>query len=620
MNDEDIPLTLRVLVAVVCAVVAAATFIYVCGVLGVALPMWAIDGLFWGGSVAAGAFVFLQARRSDSRPPEERETHGWRSAAFALPLVVLVPAIVVYLRSPRLQMSFHGYLHSAYTYAVLNGAIPPDNPLLAGEPANDYWLFHVLLSSIVHVTHLAPPLAAALMNVASLLGSIYLVSRIARAVGVLPSSPIARGCIALVTMFAFNLFGAVHALFGNGAKSGVDDPMGLGSMVLFGAPRMSGLLAKFLNFNGFPVGVFMFLFALLFAVRMTNRISGWDLLGFLGGALGALAFHVTTGLFTLTALPGAVALSYLLMRGRPQWRMSRATGLVIGAAGVVALAALGHYTFSVASALEGAGAALEISTTNVTRWFGVTYPLIPLFLLGAYWGIRSRRREVAMLGIVVAGGALLSWFTSLPGENQYKFDFLATLAGVFVALIGWQRLFRSDRTRSIAWAAAGLALVLVVANQVIIAVGYGRSHLAAEKSIAYDGMDVVGGPASQQADAWEWIRDNTPTDAIVIVPLVSKDQARFLPISQRRAYVVRGGPYTAGNPTYEGRKDVLQAIYSPTTEPVARIKAFLRMRDGAGPDAAILAVPRSHQEQVRALELAVLHVSGGTVLYDLKTD
>ena len=621
MSDEDLPLPLRLVVAAVTAVVAAATVTYLFGSTGVALPMWAIDLLFWGGALLAVAAVWALDRRNGGGAAaggrSERE-RGARPVLRFLPLAVLLPAIAVYLKSPRLQMSFHGNLHSAYTYAVLNGQIPPDNPMLSGEPANDYWLFHVLLAAVVHVTRLAPPLAGALLNLVALAGSLFFVSRIAKELGLWPKSALARGCATLVALFAFNLFGVVHVLV-DARSSEVTDPLGLSEMVVSGAARSSGLLAKFLNFNGFPVGVFMFLLALFCAVRLTEQITAWSVAGFLAGALGAFAFHVTTGLFALAVLPAAILLSCLITRRRPSWGMTRAAAGVLVPTSLVVLGALLHYALTAASALEETGS-LGFSKLNLTRFLGVAYPVLPLFLIGAWWAVRARAASRVLVGLVAAGGALLACFALLPGENQYKFDFLALLAGGFVALAAWRRLWEGDRTRVIAGVLAALALALVAANQTYTALSYGRSRMADDGSIAYDGRDVVGGANSGQAPAWEWIKDNTSPEAIVVVPLTSRDRARFLALSQRRAYVVKGGIYTSGNTEFEHRRRIVQTLYSRRASDDARSSALGRLVLDLGETEAILAATRSNARTIGGLGLPLVFSEGSTTLYELTRD
>ena len=620
MSDESPP-TLKVLIGIASSLVLAAAGIYLSSLLGLDPWMWVVDVVFWGGAAGAVGFVLVVQRRG--QPASADGTSSWRDRArgafvFLVPFAALLPGMIVFLRSPRLLMSFHGYLHSAYTYEILHGHFPPDNPLLAGEPANDYWLFHVLLASVVHVTRLAPPIAAALLNIAALCASVFLVSWIARSLRLWPVGRAAGAMTALFVLFGLNLFGVVHALVTNGFASSVEDP-NLNYMALAGAARSAGLFGKYLNFNGFPLGVAFFLLAIGCAVRMTTRVTPLFVTGFLAGSLGAVAFHVTTGAFALAALPAGIVVSCLAIRRMPKWEMSPRMTLLVALAGVVVLATFGHYALTAAGALEATASIDLWAGSNAERVFGVTYPLLPLFVLGLIWAAREKRGDLLMLSGVALFGVLLSLVVLLPGKNQYKFDYLGGFALALVALAGW-RILRERTSGRIAALAGVLGIVgvgLVLANQLYTAFGYQHLVITADKSIVYDGTNVLGGGSSPQSEAWEWIRDNTPNDAVVVVPFMSKDLARFLPISQRIAYVVKGGPYTAGNQEFLERRKVVRTLYSSTASIRDRTNALAALLRDAEGKRTIVAVPRTHYDAIQDLGAQRVYDQGGTRLYDV---
>ena len=58
--------------------------------------------------------------------------------------------------STGLMESYHGRFHAAYIYHIFNGIIPPTNVHAAGEPANFYWPWHLMIAGVMTGTKMAP--------------------------------------------------------------------------------------------------------------------------------------------------------------------------------------------------------------------------------------------------------------------------------------------------------------------------------------------------------------------------------------------------------------------------------------------------------------------------------
>ena len=596
------------------AMVGAALTVYVLSVVDVAPPMWLVALLFGGPALFLVALATLARRdvrlAEGSSAPRSRPSG---IAGFLTPFVVLVPGLVALLASVRVQLSFHGYLHSAYVYEVLNGRLPPDNPLLAGEPANEYWLFHVFVAAVSFTARLAPPLAAALVNVAALAASIAAICWTLRLLDLWPKRPLSRGSTALVVLFGLNLLGAFHVVINRlvGSEQS-SDVMDLDVMLVSGAPRSAGLFAKFLNFNGFPLGVAFFLLALACAVRLSKEVSRAASVGFVAATLATLVFHITTGVFAVIVLPISLGLAWLT--SRPIRRLARAQAAVLCGGALVGLLVAGHYAMSVSSAVEE-DVGLGGWDVNLVRFLAVAYPLIPLFVLGAAEAVRRRRADLLMLVSVGVSGAIFASSVVLPGGNQYKFDYLALFAFALVAVAGWRTLH--ERARAVAVGVAVVAVAGVASAQLYIGINYLDSEWMRDETIGYAGIDIVGRASARRSDAWDWIRRNTPPDSVVVVPLMNKDRARFLAISQRPAYVLQGGPFTAENPEFADRVEVVRTIYSPESsgEWVAAVDRL--DEDAGGPKVILAAVTGRQVDAMQSLGMQPVFQGRTISLYDL---
>ena len=596
-------------VAVAAGLVFAACAIYLAGLPRGRLPIWFVDVLLWAALTVGVLVVLVSARRHGSRSQalsDDPVPSVAGRAMIILPFSVLLPGIVAVLQSTRLQMSFHGFLHSAYTYQIVNGVVPPENPLLPGHPANDYWLFHVLIAGLVHSLRVAPPLVAIGVNLIALTASAFLITGILRWLRLWPTSPLARGLTVLIVLFGLNMVGLINAW---GGDSGLTDP-DLAHMVHIGGARSAGLFGKFLNFNGFPLGVAFFLLAVSSGLRLTKGFDAWPLVGFVSGLLGALAFHVTTGAFALATLPAALVISMLLIRHPWELPVPRAKVAVIVGSSLVASISLGHYVLVTASALNDSTEMDPLNARNVWRLLLLTAPLIPFFVLGVIHAFRERRRDLLMLSLTTVGGVILACGLILPGGNQYKFDYLSALPMAVVALGGWRALRSSKRAwlPKLATLAGVLAAALTLGNQVYTGLAYMNSSLARDDSIASEGPDVVGATAGTQAEAWRWLRENSPRDAVVVLPVIGKNDAAFLAISQRLPYVVRGAIYTSGYPDFEDRIVRVRDLYSESTSVAAKSEVIADIHRDIGNRPLFIAVAWANASAVNDTVLGLERV------------
>ncbi|MEA2624562.1 MAG: hypothetical protein QOD06_607, partial [Candidatus Binatota bacterium] len=100
--------------------------------------------------------------------PRRRSILGmWLLAAAAPALAVFaVPAWRVY--------SYHGCFHIAVVSRILEGSVPPENPVFAGAPLLYPWSYHLTAALISAALGISPSWAFALLGIASLLATVSL--------------------------------------------------------------------------------------------------------------------------------------------------------------------------------------------------------------------------------------------------------------------------------------------------------------------------------------------------------------------------------------------------------------------------------------------------------------
>lgn len=534
----------------------------------------------------------ILAREASAAAPLESRGVAWTLVA----VLALLPMVIAVLGSPRVQISHHGYFHSAYVHQVSAGMVPPENVTLPGHPSNTYWPYHALLAALVSLLGVPAPLASALLNLLLLAGSLGWSAAIAREL----YGPLHRGLggvVALFGVFGANLLGGLYWLMYVAAGTPAEPRV----LVLLGDVRLATLLAKFANYTGAALGVYFYVFTLLVTVRLLRgRARPFDVLLGAAALLGAFALHAITGAFIAAGFPLAAAAGALVaaaldgrlpgtlaparvratLRG---WLGADAVPVLIG--GIVLLVLAAPVLHFVASASSEFPEPPRIGLPDGYAWsiVATSYPLLPFFVLGVVHAWRRRDASVLFLALVCLGGYALASVVSISGRNEYKFIYLGSIGLCLVALEPIARVLRDTSTRRpVLRALAWTALLLPCLNVATFGIGQLRGPLFSDPTFAYVGSHVVAAPGAPRspgtglelADLFAWVRDNTAPDTVVVVPLLFRDRSVLYVLAERVPYVVDGMHYNRGLPDFQLRAAQVAALYGPASSADERAAAL----------------------------------------------
>lgn len=555
------------------------------------------------------SFVLAGDAREHVAPAGRRAAVG----ALIAPLALL-PVVVAVLGSPRMQISHHGFFHSAYVHQVLAGMVPPENVTLPGHPSNTYWPYHALLAGLIALLGIPAPLASALLNLVLLAGSLAWTAALVREL----YGPVRRGLggvLALFGLFAANLFGGLYWL----AYGVAGVPAEPRVLVLLGDMRLATLLAKFANYTGAALGIYFYVFLLLVTVlALRGRARAFDVLLGVMALLGALALHAITGAFAAAGFPLA-ALAALLagvtLDGRlaaalapahvraiaRDWLDRESRGaLIAGAVVLVAVAVpVVHFVASASSEFPEPPR-IGLPDAYALSIVATSYALLPLLVLGMVHAVRQRDAAVTFLALVCLGGYALASVVSISGRNEYKFIYLGSVSLCLVALGPIVRTLRaadaSLSRRTIAW----LLLALPCLNVATFGIAQLRGPLWADRSFAYEASHVVAtsgalpapGTGLELADLFAWVRAETPLDTVVVVPLLFRDRSVLYVLAERVPYVVDGMHYNRGLPDYRLRAAQVEALYAPGSTPAERAAALAAIGAALRDRPKVLVYPR----------------------------
>lgn len=422
-----------------------------------------------------------------------------RLSAVVLPVLSLA---WLFASNPGLRIySKHGLFHASVLYRLSELGVPPDNPLLAGEPLRYHWGYELFGAAVSRVAGLPPSWSFAAINLVALAVVLCLLTA---AAGDLFEERSRALLSPLVAIFAITPI-PLWWLKSTGTVAELVGPL---------MARATPVFQKFVNTNGAPLGLACLAVALLaLARRHQGRIARRFGLVVAVAACGALyppllpALLVTIASFSL--VEG--------LRSRPA-----AVRLVSGDA-VACLVGIG--------VAAGAMAILGLRPGTPVRFFdpaflaadlasmALTAAPIALVITAAWKPLRERADTLLVDQCLVAAVATACCFlgVSLADRNEYKFLLVSQL---LVGLVGGAAL-ATVRGR------VGSVLAAVVA-----AVFLG-SFVQLYATCCWLHRDVpallvergrrLHHPDPAQDDLYQWIGSHTPREAVFVdsEPLVT---------------------------------------------------------------------------------------------------
>jgi hypothetical protein len=432
------------------------------------------------------------------------------------------PVILVYALNPGFRVySFHSFMHGGIVYQIMNGNIPPPDPLVAGYPVHYPWGAHLVAAGISSAFRITPFYSLAIMNVLSLGASMVLVYQISRQ---------------LIADDKANVLSVMTSLFG----ITVIMPEIVRRLPDGFPTEMRGvpLIHKFITINNLPVGVACLLLGVCAALRLIRygRLLPNALLLF-----GAVA---GTGFFYPGFLPGVIASIVLGLALAIGLRLRRRaypdlTRLVILAAvGIGAVVLLRPYLIStgggtvVAVDLFGAGNMAK----NMVKYLVVTLPILIIIYINRR-ALRFALEAGNLLVIsVIAAATLGSYaFIHLPFDNEYK---LLLASACVVGIVGGIAFRMMERRHGKLMVFILLAFFLLPSLRVArLRITRGRDipGTYTEEGINLESADP------EHNEFYRWIRQKTDPKSTFI-----DTELEFPVLAQRQMLVAMGG---------KGRKD-----------------------------------------------------------------
>ncbi len=490
-----------------------------------------------------------------------------QSAALAAALTGAV--LTIHRLNPRSFVGYHGLVHTAIVQSVLDGDIPPDNPLATGLPLPYYWTYHVLLAGIVRLAGCTAVGAAEAVNAFALAGVVLLLGWLSQR---LTRSSLTGLVAAIIALFAVNPLGPLFALHDltNGSLS-----LSIGAFAC--SPSHPLLRAMYPDYGvRWGSGFFFFLqpssrgaafLAALAAATMVctmPRRSWRHVLGI------GLAIAIACSMNPIVGVGAACSLSLAVVVARvsDRWRSPDQTRERIPVIAAIAALVTGAFVAlpTYHQLLTGHSVGLPLEThLGMIAWKGLHVGLfgaIPIVMVVC--ALRRRLLADARLQtLAIAGSALLfvSWLGHVPLGREHSFFNLAMFFFALPAatLVGSSAADR--RTRAIGW-------TLLTTSAPVAMLSVGAMLYRAPIPLHTDGSRLIDGRDADLATTYAWIADQTPRRAALMFDLRDGQQCNLYgPESEvpamtgRRLFIDLPGWCLPADPRVDQRREIVASVF-----------------------------------------------------------
>jgi hypothetical protein len=494
-----------------------------------------------------------------------------RQLTLACALLLALSIIVIHRVNQRAYVGYHGLTHSAITFSVMAGNIPPTNPFAANLPLPYYWGYHVLLAQGVQLTGWTPVAIAEISNVLTIFALTLLFAHLGRK---LLNSSRAGLLAVVIILFAMNPFGpllmAYRVLEGTlGLSIGEYTRSPTHPMLRGMFPgldiRWAGAYFFHMQPSSRPLAMLAGSVAAVLACGSFARVSIWR------GAAVALAIAIACTMQPIvgvgTAFGLGVGLLFVRVSRRADGALANAVMFkLVAFMGIGVLLAFPTYE----QLLNGnlVGLPIEKSAAVIAaKGFHVFAMLAIVPLVLTYLAMRRGYLQSPQMQMLAVGGVVLiatSWITNVPGHREHSFfnmgTYLLALPAAAACGFGTIEVVRRVMRRCL----RVLVCILPVALVMVLSFGYRRPITLASEG------DLIRYPDRADTMAvYDWIVANTPTDAALMFDTRDGEQIGFygveseVPAMTKRFLFIDVVEWfiPANHPEVAARQDVVASIF-----------------------------------------------------------
>ncbi len=436
-------------------------------------------------------------------------------------LLGLSALIAFYIISPNNRIySFHGFWHAGIVYQILDGKIPPTNPLLGGQPLVFYWGYHYLAAWITKIFNITPFYSFSFISAISLLVTLILAYKI--------SSLLIRDEKA-------NIFSAAISVFG---MSIVNHYLleeifpGYASRIMIkGTP----IFNKFSNINGDVLGFVFFLLFLYSVIKIfETRKNIFYMLVFFVSVLGGGFFYPGILLGVVTSII-PIFLVLAIVSKKNNFIVNFRKTVFVAVLLSIAILILWPYLSSISQ-----GMAKNIQFPNIravvikiVKYFIVSFPILAVIYINKGYLKKNIDREALLIILaVIVTNLFLYILICLSWENEYKFFMFSTLGLGIIGGVAFSAM--SKRCNNFAM----FILLFLFLSSTYFDMRMKIARLKDVVNTCVEKGKNVYHRDKEEDKLYQWITNNTSLDSIFVdseltIPVFAKRQL-FIGMGEER--------------------------------------------------------------------------------------
>lgn len=535
----------------------------------------------------AGLSILLYIIKHKKVPSLSVELSG-REFKFIIIALLLTIVFTIPVISERIVISAHGFHHTTLSTQILNGIFPPENPGMGGTSLSYHWGYHAFVAVLSSPTAFPPLQVMALLNVISLLFIFCIAYKTAKYLDfreeycyLVPLALIGLMRSDAVIFFVNKLFsGAFMDLRHISISEGRPSEILQGWIWGGGAPwfdRRLLFINKFYNANTMPIGIALclsyFLVLLIHLIKRHEADYNKIYLVILSLTLAACCI-LYPPLAIIILLHAPVWAAFALLSKRTDLKAGFKEALEILIPYGLAVILVFPYLLSISGNSGEPVIMLSFNKQSIINLVTFWLPM-PVILAGVLFSFKKLSSEIFYFLIVAASVCLgLSVFTKVTFGNSAKFTFILSFfyAVFFVsATAGFLNLVSKKWLRR--FLSSSIILFLFI-TPIITEAAYIVSPWFKENNYSFSGRHVVFAQDPQRNEAYVWIRNSTPPEALLMLtyietsaPYSIAQNSTYEPaaFTERNLFIIKDW-YTSSSPEYSKRIMIRENLFSKNSD------------------------------------------------------
>jgi hypothetical protein len=510
---------------------------------------------------------------------------------FALSIILLL-SIPFFLGPNRVGISGHAFHHSVMVSQIMNGIFPPENPGLGGTSIGYYWGFHALIAALTVKSNVQQIQTMFMLNLIALyfifcisycfakafnLSEIYCYILPLAVMGLMRSD---AGILFLVKLFTGKLVS-----FEKITASPIE-PLTVLQNYISGLSWIDTrlfFLRKLYNISGMLLAVNLCYAYLLLLVRILKtdyQINRMDIIC-IALIISACFFNYPPlAIFLLLHVPLWTCYIFLSTRGNLKEKIMEAMRIALPfIAAVLVVSPYLRYVMvsrDISSGSQGGIFSFDFYDQSLKNMVVFLIPL-PVIIYGAWTALKklSFSREFYFLSISTALCLTLTIFTRWPFDNSYKFNYILLLFFALFFVFAVSRLLAFIGNSWLKRLITILIIFFLLLPTILVEATHIISAFSTDHIYAFPGKHITFAQDNQKNEAYMWIRENTPGNALLMLSYVESNlpccafNNNYEPaaVAERALYVIKDEDYTISNPEYAKRVEIREKLFATPEDP-----------------------------------------------------